>query len=59
MKKIRHICMALMLALVLQAAVVPALPAAQTWAASKKGLVKQGKKYYFYKKNPVAIDGLF
>lgn len=49
MKKLRHICMVLMLALVLQAAVIPALPAAQTWAASKKGLVKQGKKYYFYK----------
>lgn len=66
MKKIRHICMALMLALVLQAAVVPALPAAQTWAASKKGLVKQGKKYYFYKNGvkikkkwkKVSVDGV-
>ena len=50
MKKFRKICLALMLALTLQAAVVPALPAAQTWAASRKGLVKSGKKYYYYKK---------
>ena len=50
MKKFRKICLALMLALTMQAAVVPALPAAQTWAASRKGLVKSGKKYYYYKK---------
>ena len=50
MKKFRKICLTLMLALTLQAAVVPALPAAQTWAASRKGLVKSGKKYYYYKK---------
>ena len=50
MKKFHKICLALMLALTMQAAVVPALPAAQTWAASRKGLVKSGKKYYYYKK---------
>ena len=48
MKKFRKICLMLMLVMTMQAAVGPALPAAQTWAAARKGLVKSGKKYYYY-----------
>ena len=50
MKKFRKICLMLMLVMTMQAAVGPALPAAQTWAAARKGLVKSGKKYYYYQK---------